>query len=214
MKIKLNKKERLGFITGNIFGDSHLYKNNHRCFQFKHCDKQYEYFLWKKNIMLRFFPDANIKISSGSYAEGYKWNGLFFTSDYFERIYNQFYDENGIKHISFGRLNQLTPLGLAVWYMDDGNLNTHMNRLLKNGDRSIRNRSITIATNCFTYDEHKDIEKWFKIRHGITVKTYKHKNSFRTVMNATNSNKFIKIIEPYIIDSMLYKIDMKYKKIA
>lgn len=214
MKVKIDKKELLGFITGNILGDAHIYKKNHRCFQIKHCEKQYDYLMWKKNILSKFFPDADIKVSSGISYGKYKWNGIFFVSDYFERIYEQFYNKDGVKGVTFGRLNQLTPLGLAVWYMDDGSLNLHMNRTLKNGERSVRNRSITFATNCFTYDEHVEIKKWFKVRHKIDVKINKHKSSFRTVMNATNSNKFIRIIEPYVIDSMIYKIDMKYKKIA
>ena len=94
--------------------------------------------------------------------------------------------------------------------MDDGNLNLHKNRFLKNGERTIRNRSITIATNCFSYEDHLEIKKWFGIRHGIDAKIYKQRNGYRTVFNATGSNKLIEIIRPYIIPSMYYKIDMQY----
>lgn len=217
MKVKSSKKEMLGFVSGCILGDSHLYRNNNRAFQFKHSEKQLDYFFWKKAILEQFFPESKIRISSGySYSsktdKQYKWNGLFFVSDYFERIYKHFYDSNGVKRINLGRLNQLTPLGLAVWYMDDGSLILHRNRYLKNGERTIRNRSMTFATNCFTYEEHLEVQKWFKIRFNIDVKIYKNLDKYTTVLNATNSNRLIEVISPYIIDSMFYKIDMKYTK--
>lgn len=217
MNIKLNKKEKLSFISGCVFGDSHLYKNNNRCFQFKHSEKQLDYFLWKKSLLEKFFPDANIRISDGksinkNTGKIYKWNGLFFTSDYFQRIYNHFYDNNGRKFLNFGRLNQLTPLGLAVWYMDDGSLIFHRNRYLKNGERTIRGRSMILATNCFNYEEHLEIKKWFKIRFNIEAKIYRQKEYNVIVLNATNSNRLIEVISPYIINSMFYKIDMKYTK--
>lgn len=217
MKVKLNKKEKLGFISGCILGDSHLYKNNNKCFQFKHSEKQLDYFLWKKEILEQFFPDSKIRISNGySYLrktdKKYKWHGLFFVSDYFKRIYSHFYTNDGKKVLDFGRLSQITPLGLAIWYMDDGSLSLHRNRYLKNGERTIRNRSMTFATNCFTYEEHLEIKKWFKVRFNIDVKIYRALDKYVTVLNATNSNRLIEIISPYVIDSMFYKIDMKYTK--
>lgn len=123
-------------------------------------------------------------------------------------MYNKFYI-NRTKVVTRQLLNKLKPLGLAVWYMDDGQLCLHN---LKNG--KIKSRRARIWSMSFTYEEHLIIQTYFKDVWNIDVKIYNSMKKggikYYLEFNATNFVKFREIIKDYIIPTMLYKIDMKY----
>ena len=61
----------------------------------------------------------------------------------FSFLCKHLYSNTGRKKISLKYLNELSPLGLAVWWMDDGSLcNSKGNRWGK------------LCTECFNYEEH------------------------------------------------------------
>ena len=92
--------------------------------------------------------------------------------------------------------------------MDDGcavcNINKKTNQ--------VRWRAIHIATYNFNYDEHIIIQKYFKTVWNMDTKIYRDRIYFRLSINAENCKIFIPIIENFMCESMLYKIDLKYNK--
>lgn len=116
-----------------------------------------------------------------------------------EPIINQFYF-SGIKEISNEILQNLTPLSIAVWFMDDGysDKNTY----------GISN--FIFCTDSFSKESCENISSWFKDRWGIKTiirkRKLKDRIGYRIVIKSVSVDDFIILIDPYIIPSMKYKI--------
>ena len=90
-------------------------------------------------------------------------------------------------------LNQLEPLGLAVWIMDDGTFSYHGNR-------------INIATNDFSFNEQLLIKEWFQKKYDIIPKIYKQNNQFYISFGVKDTKRLVNIVKSFIIPPMKYKV--------
>lgn len=197
-------------ILGSLLGDTSLNMTSknprlHVC----HSKDQEEYVWWKYNILSQSFDITKPRdVMSGI---DKKYPQVRFQSPNSQRLnyYKKLFYPNGKKAITRNLLNMLEPLALAIWYMDDGNLIIHKYTKM-DGTKGVKSRELAINTQCFSYEEHEIIKRYFEVKWDIKVKIYKNKGSFRIVMNATNAKKFVEIIEPFIIPSMNYKIDLQY----
>ena len=126
------------------------------------------------------------------------------------------------KQITKGILESLTPLGIALWYMDDGHLGFQYNQARyttdagkQSNERTISTRTVTLHTEGYTEQENILISKWLLERYGVESKIHSShtRNLYFIWMNTTNSRKFVDIIRPYVlaVPSMHYKIDFKYR---
>ena len=191
-------------ILGGLLGDASFYKEK-KYITFSQCEKQLEYLTWKYNF---FNINNEIKSIYNTFHEQkflryYFYYYLNNMDDMFSFLCKHLYSNTGRKKISLKYLNELSPLGLAVWWMDDGSLcNSKGNRWGK------------LCTECFNYEEHILLQTYFKIKWDIDVKITNEKNQYYFInFNSTSLKKLIKIIYPYVIQvpSMIYKIDMNYK---
>lgn len=196
-------------ILGGLLGDSYFEKKKERV-SFAHSEKQLEYLKWKYSF---FDTNANINSVYHTY-NGKKYLGYYFiiskkylNNEFALFIKKNLFSNDGRKKISLKYLNQLTPLGIAVWWMDDGNIS-----LTKDGD----NRYGKLSTHCFNYEENVLIQKYFKDKWNIDVSVKQERSYFFIKIRASELKKLIKIIYPYVIQipSMIYKIDMKYKNMG
>lgn len=88
----------------------------------------------------------------------------------------------------------LTPMALAVWIMDDGSYN---------------GKKIDISTYAFTLSEIHLLQKCIEKRYGVEMKYYRDRNKgYRLYCNQKETAKLVNIINPYVIDSMKYKIGL------
>lgn len=205
----LSSSELDGFIIGTLLGDSSVIqsKQTHNAyFRCSHCKEQKQLIELKQKILNQVYP-VTAKIihdKRGSYQ--------LYTNrlQYFTKIRQNLYP-NGIKIISNKILNKLTPLGLAVWYMDDGGLCLQTD---PKDRKKIKSRRARIWSLSFTYDEHLLIKQYFKSVWNIDVKIYKIWKigglKYYLEFNSHNFLKFREIIKDFIIPCMLYKIDLKY----
>jgi recombination protein RecA len=206
----LSSSELDGFVIGTVLGDSSLIrpkKTHNTYFKCSHCTTQKELIEFKKAILEQIHPvKVNLKKDSNRESYQLSTNSLV----YFNKIYNLFYKKR-IKQVNNQVLKKLTPLGLAIWYMDDGQLALQSD---PNDRTKILSRRARIWSLSFTYDEHLLIKQYFKEYWNIDIKIYKVLKKggikFYIEFNSTNFIKFREIIKPYIIPSMLYKIDLKY----
>lgn len=191
-------------IYGGLLGDATLRKNQNSI-RFCQSIKQEEYLRWKYS----FFNGNVSDITIQNYKEG--WSTIAFSLKNTDHKLDKFYhdirkkitDKNGNKKITDEYLRLLTPLGIAIWWMDDGCLSIHKG-----------NRYGKLCTHCFSYEEHLIIQKYFKETWDIDVdiKLEKQKYYFCRI-NVHNLKKLIRIIYPYVtqVPSMIYKIDLNYK---
>lgn len=197
-------------ILGSLLGDGSLqinkqYKNPR--FSFRHSIKQQEYFFWKVNQLK--------EISGEKSWWQQKKNGLGNVMLHYQSVATDLLmDLYALTHknnrfvVRRKWLNKLTPLSLAVWWLDDGSL-------VCNGRRGV------LRTDAFSYKEQKILSQYlfkvWKVRVAIGKihKKYngEQKEYYRLwIRSSEEVQKFLRIILPYVeVPSMLPKVLLLYR---
>lgn len=197
-------QEQQQIILGGLLGDAYFHKKR-KIIRFSHTVKQKEYLEWKYS----FFNKENIW---GLYTRHYKagYENIYFevnnNNSYLEPLFiyikKYLYSNDGRKKISLRYLDSIDALGLAIWWMDDGSLSVHKG-----------NRYGKLCTECFNYEEHILLKKYFKEKWDIDVDIRIEKNKYYFLrFNVSALKKLIFIIYQYVcqVPSMIYKIDLNY----
>lgn len=118
-------------------------------------------------------------------------------------INNMLYNENRKRVFCSEMFDQLTPLSIAVWYMDDGTLSYSAH---KNGNQYAR---LYLSTDAFSLEDNYKIRDYL-IKKGFSFKISKHGASYRLTCDVFESIKaFIEMITPYVLLPLFqYKIDL------
>lgn len=191
---KFFAKKTEEIIFGTILGDGSLErpgKCKYRKLAIPHSPKQKEYLLW--------FQEKLNELHSSINSSGDKWGTLKLQTPphpRFDEMYEICYP-GGKKRITQKWLDQLTPLSLAVWYMDDGGT--------QKGAYGCK-----IAT-CSFSDVGLDLlcdhlrEKW-DLRPKVR-KLESDNNYPRLRFNSENANRLKDLIFKHVIPSMKYKFE-------
>jgi hypothetical protein len=202
------------FILGSLLGDSSVTRKNlNYRMAINHGWKQEEYIKHKKeilgdlsqsNIIKTFSKGHNHKIwIKGQFVDKFikDYHGFILSSKvhpYFTELREKLYP-NDKKTISKWWLDQITERSLAYWVMDDGGAN-----------HSDNSYTMQISTYCYTYDEHLLLKDFLKSKFDIDInlQTVKNRGYGYTIrLNTENSKKLRDLIKPFIIPSMMYKVD-------
>jgi hypothetical protein len=194
--LTLTKRQR-ELLVGTLLGDGHLEtqtRGNTYRLRVEHSEKQKEYLFWLYNEFKEWVPqEPKRKIRSDgrvSYEIVTVSHGAF-------RFYaHQFYVD-GKKVIPTLLAKMLTPMGLAVWYMDDGSR------------KSLRHLTYNIHTLGYTYKDLKRTCEVFQKCFGISASLHRQKStSWRIYIKSENVNTFNSLVYPIMkhIPSMLYKL--------
>ena len=104
-------------------------------------------------------------------------------------------------------LKWLNPLGMAIWYMDDGN---HHEVLRDNG--TIRQRNIHLSVCAYSQEEVDLIRDYFLEEWGIRWNLMHVRKTYPVLRaGAKEGAKFCDIINSYVIPSMRYKLLREYQ---
>jgi hypothetical protein len=195
-KISLTNTQKQ-IIVGSMLGDGCLYRDNNKSnykLSFSHCEKQHQYFNYKINLLSPFIISSNKSIDKRGNSIMLQTRTI--THPELNEFANMFYDQNRIKHIPDNIEIYFTPLTLAIWIQDDGNLNAGVN--------------IRIASMCFSESENYKLQYYLKQCFNLDSKimpyNYKNKHCFHIVLNKENSQKLSNLINMYVVDDMKYKI--------
>ena len=196
-------------ILGSLLGDGSLrihkpYKNAR--FSFRHSISQKEYFFWKVKELKEISGKNCWWIQKGDgYSEKQK---LRYQSRALESLTELYYLTHKRKKLVVRRkwLNLLTPLSLAIWWLDDGSL-------IANSRKGV------FCTDCFSKQEVKRLARYLEVvwhikaRVGRLGKVGKRSKYYRLWIRSTEElKKFLRIILPYIkVSSMLPKVILLYK---
>lgn len=122
----------------------------------------------------------------------YKFNTFTFSS--FNWLYDEFYN-NGIKQLPINLLDQyLTPLSLAIWFIDDGSCFS--------GNR----KGLRIATHCFEKSQLDLLCILLNQKYELELKIHKDKDKYSLYINHKTSKIFANLIEKYMLKSIRYKL--------
>ena len=208
--IKKLSKEQKSLLIGLLLGDGTISSNY--VFKLSHSEAQREYLEWKVDLLNKFgFKNNGVKeyISTCGYNKGGKvLYSQMSINPTIKALRRTVYTPK--KRITRRLLNWLTPLGLAIWYMDDGCINVNTSK-----QRSSIQHTIKIAT-CVDLDTAQVIIDYFKEVWNVQFRPFKEGAGTYSVASSTESDcaAFIQIIRPYVeqVPSLLYKIRDNFTK--
>lgn len=181
--------------VGSLLGDAYLRPSgNSFSLSFTHGEKQKAYLEWKLSVFDNFVATKDFYKSTREFrgnAPTYTFSTI--NHPYLKELHDLCYPD-GVKRVTWDWLDLLSPLSLAVWYMDDGSLNK-------------RYGTVVLCTNCFSLDEHATLIDFFVSRFGIEPKVEPRRNGQVCLrINASQSKAFRDIVAPHIPDCMAYKL--------
>ena len=199
-KAELDKTTKQ-ILLGGLLGDGSLAKfkkSKNSFYREVHSLKQKDYLLWKQSKPKYFSPKVHEcsnydKRTNKEHHRIILWSKVHpILTNYHNLLYN-----NRKKNITEELLNQINNLGLAVWYMDDGYYHYSDYRC-------------GFGTDCYTYEEQLLIKNWLKKKFNLQAQIHKrakkNTNSYTIVLPRNEADKLLRIIEPYILRSMHYKL--------
>lgn len=185
------------FIYGSLLGDLNIGKPDKKhpnCrIYIVQCKAQEELFMKKVEILDNFMSAYKLIVPKPDPRTNKvyeSWRGNSKAHPLFTEIRNKFYI-NGVKTITQELLNEIThPIALAYWFMDDGNYGGYF------------------ATNGFTEKEVNLLCNWLNNYWHITVtkKAVSKTNQFIIHVDNESRYDFEKLIFPYMVPSMYYKL--------
>lgn len=206
----MNSSELKGFLTGLILGDGHIDGGTtKRAFNISSIDKNFIDMIESEIKSCSGFKTKRVYIPA-HYSCGCNhkdaWKFIIVAHPYFAKMYHYFYDDYRHRVISKEALNWLTPRGLANWYMSDG-------YVCKVGKTKgvIRNRRMDICTDRYSYNDVLRASNWLKDRFEIDNGLIKRNDRYRIRIKVSSYEKFINLIQPYVIPSMQYKLYLAYE---
>lgn len=206
LRIGPHNEDVVSVLIGSILGDSHLERRNRGLGTrviFEQCNRNVEYLMWFHNFFSsRGYCSTNkpklitrIKKHNKVFHH-YRVSSYTFTSlNWLHEMFYQQIDSRFVKIIPQDLEKYLTPLALAIWFMDDG---------------SKINKTVRIATNCFQISDLECLCTILKIKYNLDVSIQKGGvNKGNILYIKTNSlTTFINIVKPYMLPSMLYKLGL------
>ena len=188
-------------IIGSLLGDARL-ECRSKSIRAKHTarlrihqsNKQKEYVFWKhenlKNLVSCGPRFTKVWHDEKRNKNHFSWYFHTRSDEILGSIHKLFYRDK-IKIVPKKLLELLEPMGLAVWYMDDGS---------NNGN------SITLNTHNFSVSEQEMLQGLLFNKFKIKTTLVKDRSKYKIAINSHEYNKFINIVRPFVIPSMNYKI--------
>jgi LAGLIDADG DNA endonuclease family len=159
-----------------------------------HGAKQKEYVFWKYETFKNLVVQGPKEISWDNPKRNLREISWYFHTkslEEFGTLHGHFY-KNGVKVLPEDIFAMLTPRMLAVWFMDDG-ANT--------------GEGLTLSTHSFSFKEQVRVTEYLDGRYKIPATIVKDRNKFKIGIGKNGRTHFISVIRPFIIPSMIYKID-------
>ena len=198
--IPFTERQR-AIVYGTLLGDGYLRPTNsgsdHHSYALSLChgEKQLEYLKWKYEELKNFVTMEHFIVNTRSFrgnAPTYAFNTI--SHPFLNEAHGICYSAAGKKDITQAWLEQLSPLALAVWYLDDGSLNQ-------------RYHTIVLCTNSFSREGQLLAIDYFKNTYDIhPVLEPRRKGQTVLRINASQSHKFMDIVAPYVPPCMSYKL--------
>lgn len=189
----------LQVILGSLLGDGSLRKKTRANLRIGHCKQQQDYLFWKSNLLKRLGARI-VQVTDNFIAVDTK------SSKVLASLYDEIY-ENAKRSIKKDWIEKLSPLGITIWYLDDGGISIKR----KNGnDRKKDSWAMRISTQSFPENQIKILQEWLLGTYSISTKTIENRGLVLTFDRA-NAIKFFHLIENYVPLSMEYKLPPEFR---
>ena len=208
----MNTSELKGYLTGLIIGDGYIDSGiTKRGFRIKSI---------YKDFIDQIYNDIN-SVNTFSLSVHYLrpyidknlvrhqecWELYIKSHPYFAKKYHHFFDDYKHRHVSKDAMNWLTPSGLANWYMSDGYV-----CLVGIRSGNINSRRVDICTDRYTLENINMMCDCLEKKFDLHFSPIKRGEYWRIRLRQKDYTKFINIIKPYIVTSMIDKLYLGYRK--
>ncbi|TDC07054.1 recombinase RecA [Nonomuraea longispora] len=195
-------------ILGSLMGDGSLSPNRRggtgARFRMGHGAKQEDYLSWKCSML------GNIPHSRSTNAKGAGFAD-FTPLPELDELRQVVYLGGGKKHITSEYLKALTPLALAVWYMDDGSFAIRSKGLQQRTEGG--SGRIEICVEAMSQGSQERLRDYLCDTYGLNVQV-QHRGTRGTAVlqfDTASSAAFQKLVAPYVHPSMAYKLLPRYR---
>lgn len=212
--MKLNHTQVKSFMVGNLLGDGNLHNG---AFITGQINK--DLVLFKKKIFNQYYGFSSSKLTfvpknvKDGVTRQDTWRLYISPNKSFKKLESKFYGENG-RICPVDALDRLCPLGLAIWYADDGTtIQVGFNKTTGSSNR----RRVQLCTDSYSLEEVESIRDYFEDTYGRTSIVDRGNGTYRVQINNLSAQKFLIDISPYFIKyfpSLLYKLDMGYRGVS
>lgn len=188
--------EEFQVLVGSLLGDGCITERKHRGGGCLYTEgkriEDLDYLKWKAKKLEKFHPiiyfDPHIKP-----------NGLFYLTT---RVHSELANfrrawyPNGKKTIIIKDVEKLNPLGLAVWYQDDGYY-------------AYGHYALFLYSCGFTQSENNQLKNYFEKRWEINPKIFVKNNYCSLRFTTRDRDNFLDLVEPHIVPCMVRKLGPK-----
>jgi recombination protein RecA len=197
-------------VLGSLMGDGNLSPNlrdrSGVRFRLGQGPKQVAYLDWKVSLL------GNIGCSRRKSSTGAVFADFTPLPELGE-LQQAVYFGDGKKHLSDEYLKALTPLALAIWYMDDGNFTVRSKGLQERTQGG--SGRIEICVDAMTEGTRARLVDYLRDTHGLEVKLITRGARAQQVIQFSTaaSAEFQAIVAPYVHPSMEYKLLPRFRGI-
>ena len=194
---------QIDVVRGGLMGDGALSKTKRSDamlagvrFRMGHGRDQADYLEWKASLF------ANIPQSRTTNENGAVFADLAPLVELAE-LRDEVYTQDGKKSLSWDYLKQLTPLSLAIWYMDDGHLD-----IRNEAGTSAR---IQICVQALTAGSRDRLVAYLRDTWDLDVRLTSIRGNAIIVFSKLAAEEFQSLVAAYIHPSMDYKLLPQYR---
>jgi recombination protein RecA len=201
-------EQQLQVILGALMGDGNLFPNRRdrsgTRFRMGHGAKQAEYLDWKTSLLGNIGHSRTVNAKGAVFAD-------FTPLPELAELHDAVYFGDGKKHLTWEYLKSLTPLALAVWYMDDGSFTVR--------SKGVQERTaggtgrIEIVVEAMSPGSRDRLVQYLrdtrKLDVQLVTKGVRQVSAIRFTTAA--SEKFQKLVAPYVHPSMDYKLLPRFR---
>jgi recombination protein RecA len=196
-------EQQVQVVLGSLMGDGNLSLNRRGRtgvrFRLGHGVRQASYLDWKVSLLANIPHTRTVNASGAVFAD---FTPLAELGELREVVYQG----DGKKHLTWDYLKSLTPLALAIWYMDDGCFTVR--------SKGVQERTaggtgrIDICVDAMSPGSRERLVQHLRDTYGIDVRLRTRGERKQSVLQFTTaaSTKFQELIAPFIHPSMEYKL--------
>lgn len=188
-------------LLGKLLGDGHLHQiKNSAAITWTNCKSDSDYFYWTKNALGKL-AELSVKNGRGGFENSQDNLSCNTHFNYqIKKYFSSFY-KNKIKIVPDWIYNEITPISMAFWYMDDGSLGSSP------GQENTANFAV-----CGFSELDCSILLFCFQKFGIKANYFKDSNGYSRIrLNSDEAEKFFLLVAPYIPKSMQRKLPERYR---
>jgi recombination protein RecA len=201
--------QQMQVILGSLMGDGNLSPNRRdrsgTRFRLGHGAKQAGYLDWKVSMLGNIAHTRTVNVKGAVFAD-------FTPLPELAELHDVVYFGDGKKHLTWDYLKALTPLALAIWYMDDGSLTVRSKGLQERTQGG--SGRIEICVEAMSPGSRERLAQYLRDTHRIDVRLRLAGSLQKAVLvfSTAGTDKFQKLVAPYIHPSMEYKLLPRYRQ--